>query len=121
MKGPSPLKPGRHLRNMPGLPFAPFDAFWILLAALLVTSARILRLLRDGHWEVWVELGRPTLLPRGGAARSAGLTRFYWSRRIRGLGDSDLRRWVVALRVLQLLLAAVLIVLWSKLLSTGTL
>ena len=106
---------------MPVLPFTPFDAFWILLSALLVTSARILVLLRSGHRELWVELGRPTLLPRGGVGRSAGLTRFYWSRRTRGLDDSDLRRWVVALRVLQLLLAAVLIVLWSKLLSTGTL
>lgn len=106
---------------MPALPFAPFDAFWILLSALLVTSARILRLLRHEHWEVWVELGRPTLLPRGGARRSAGLTRFYWSGRVRGLGDSDLRRWVVGLRVLQLLFAAVLIVLWHRLLSTGTL
>ncbi|MCP5055267.1 MAG: hypothetical protein GY937_00940 [bacterium] len=106
---------------MPVLPFAPFDAFWILLSAVLVTSARILRLLRHGHWEVWVELGRPTLLPRGGVGASAGLTRFYWSRRVRGLGDSDLRRWVITLRVLQLLLAAVLIVLWSRLLSTGTL
>ena len=106
---------------MPVLPFVPFDAFWIVFAALLVASARILLLLRSGHPEVWEELGRPTLLPRGGVGRNAALTRFYWSRRVGGLGDADLRRWVVALRVLQLILAAVLVVLWLKLVSTGTL
>ncbi|MCP3985238.1 MAG: hypothetical protein GY723_12685 [bacterium] len=103
---------------MPVLPFVAFDAFWILLAALFVTSARILMLLRTSHQEVWIELGKPTLLPRGGVGRSAGLTRFYWSRRSTGLGDPDLHRWIVALRILQLLLAVVLGVLWSKLLTT---
>lgn len=106
---------------MPVLPFVPFDAFWILFAALLIASARILQLLRSGHPELWEELGRPTLVPRGGVGRSAALTRFYWSRRIGGLGDADLRRWVVALRILQLLLAGVLGVLWLRLLTTGTL
>jgi len=95
------------------MPFVPFDAFWIVLAALLVTSARTLGLLRSGHRQVWEELGCPTLLPRGGVGRSAALTRFYWSRRVGALGDPDLRRWVVALRALQLLLAGVLAVLWS--------
>jgi len=98
---------------MPALHFVPFDAFWILLAALLVASARILALLRSGHRDVWMELGCPTMLPRSGSS-AAGLTRFYWSRRVGALGDPDLSRWVRALRILQLMLAGVLAALWSS-------
>jgi hypothetical protein len=104
---------------MPGLPFTPFDAFWILVAALMVTTARILVLLRSGHPGLWEELGCPTLLPRGDIGRSAALTRFYWSRRVGELGDPALRRWVTALRVLQLFLATVLGVLGTSLATTG--
>ncbi len=102
---------------MPALPFVPFDAFWIVLAALLVASARILARLRSGHPGVFEELGRPTLLPRG-VGPSAALTRFYWSRRAAALGDADLLRWVRALRVLQLLFAGVLAALWTAWLTT---
>lgn len=90
--------------------FVPFDAFWILVAALLVTSARILMLLRSHHGLVWQGLGRPGLLPRG-LGPSASLTRFYWSRRVAELGDPALARWVQALRCLQILLLIVLVVL----------
>lgn len=104
---------------MPRLGFTPFDAFWILVAALLVTTARILVLLRSGHPELWEELGCPTLLPRRGIGRSAALTRFYWSRRVGELDDPALCRWVTALRVLQLFLASVLGVLGASLAATG--
>lgn len=93
--------------------FVPFDAFWIVLAGLLVASARVLARLRTIHPELWVELGRPRMLPRSTTA-SAGLTRFYWSRRPAALGDPDLQRWVRAMRVLHLLMAGVLAVLWSS-------
>ena len=94
--------------SLSSLPFVPFDAFWTLLAALLVTLARILVLLEQRHPALWDELGRPGLLPRSGLARSAQLTRFYWSRRATALGDRELARWVNLLRVEQLLLAGVL-------------
>jgi len=102
-------------------PFVPFDAFWIVLAGLLVSLARILARLRTRHPDVWEELGCPTLLPRQGIGTSAALTRFYWSRRTSDLGDPVLRHWVLALRVLQLLLAIVLVVLWTSLIATSRL
>ena len=103
---------------MSSLSFVPFDAFWLLLSALLVTLARILQMLRGRHQALWEELGRPGLLPRAGLASSAKLSRFYWSRRVGALGDSELHRWVLALRVLQLLLAVVLVHLWVSFAGT---
>lgn len=88
--------------------FVPFDAVWITIASLLVTSAGCLARLRFGHPTLWHELGRPNLLPGRSLAPSAALTRFYWSRRVATLGDPSLSRWVTALRVQQVLLAAVL-------------
>ena len=110
---------GTH-KNVSALTFVPFDAFWIVLAALLVTLARILVLLRSRHQETWEELGCPTLLPHRDLVRSAALTRFYWSRRALALGDPELCRWVVTLRVLQLLFAAVLIGLSAWLPASGS-
>ena len=98
---------------MPESPFVRFDAFWLVLAALLVTLARLLERLRSRHPEVWEELGRPALLHRRGVGVSAGLTRFYWSRRVAALGDPTLWRWVQLLRALQLMLVAVLVTLWA--------
>ena len=100
-------------------PFVPFDAFWLLLAGILVCLARILALLRSRHRSVWTQLGCPSLLPRAGIANSTALTRFYWSRRIAALGDPELQCWVILLRVLQLLLAFVLAAFWSSLAVTG--
>ncbi len=97
--------------------FVPFDAFWIVLAALLVTSARVLARLRVCHPDLWAALGRPRMVPRSVMA-SSELTRFYWSRAPRALGDPDLFRWVRTMRVLQVLLAGVLGVLWARLLAT---
>jgi len=118
--GPAPVRPGRHLRalpwhplDVPESPFLRFDAFWLVLAALLVTLARLLERLRSRHPEVWEELGRPALLPRRGVGVSAGLTRFYWSRRAAALSDPTLWRWVQLLRALQLMLVAVLVTLWA--------
>lgn len=105
---------------MSALSFVPFDAFWILVAALLVTLARILALLRSRHPEVFEELGRPGLLPGSSVARSAKLTRFYWSRRAQALADPELRFWVLALRVLQLLLAVLLVAFWAAFAATGS-
>lgn len=102
--------------GMPAPLFVPFDAFWILCAALLVASARALALLRAGHPGVWQELGRPALWPGLRLRASAALTRFYWSPRVAALGDARLHRWVTVLRVLQLLLAAVLLVFYARLL-----
>jgi len=91
---------------MPG--FVPFDAVWITIASLLVTSAGCLTRLRLVHPTLWHELGRPQLLPGRSLAPNAALTRFYWSRRVAALDDPSLARWVTALRVQQLLLAGVL-------------
>ena len=41
------------------------------------------------------------------------------SRRVTALGDPTLCRWVRLLRALQLMLAAVLAVLWARLLAHG--
>ena len=101
--------------------FVPFDAFWLALAALFVALAGTLARLRSHHPLLFEELGRPTLLPRQGIAGSAALTRFYWSRRGLGTGDATLTRWLTAVRALQVLLAGVLAVLWTRWLSTGAL
>jgi len=98
--------------------FVPFDAFWMLVAALLVTSARIPALLRGRHRALWWELGRPGLLPQRSLGRQAALSRFYWSGRVRDLRDPQLRRWVTAHRTFQLLLAATLVRLGWMLLPT---
>lgn len=99
---------------MPSLSFVPFDAFWIALAAVLVASARAHSLLRHRHPEVWRALDSPSYLPRRGLAGAAALTRFYWSPRVRGLGDPDLLRWTRSLRFSQVCLAGVLIVLYVR-------
>jgi hypothetical protein len=101
-------------------PFVAFDAFWIVLAGLLVSIAQITARLRRNHPQVWEEFGRPSLLPRRRIGASAALTRLYWSRRIATLEDPALRHWVYALRTLQVLLAIVLGVLWNTFIATGT-
>ncbi len=99
---------------MTALSFAPVDAFWLAVAALLVASAGCLARLRKHHPTFWQELGSPTFLPSCGLASSSALTRFYWSRRVSRLGDPSLTRWVTALRCLQLALCAVLLTLVSR-------
>jgi hypothetical protein len=99
--------------------FVPFDAFWLAVAGLLVACAGSLARLRTEHRAVWEQLGRPRLLPSRGLGSSAALTRFYWSRRVSELADPCLTRWVTALRALQLSLAAVLVVLGTRLIETA--
>jgi hypothetical protein len=95
-------------------PFVPFDAFWLALTAVLVTSARAHALLRHRHPDVWHAMDSPPYLPRRGLAGAAALTRFYWSPRVGALGDADLLRWARSLRFSQVCLAAVLVVLYQR-------
>ena len=95
----------------------PFDAFWLAFSASLVASAGCLARLREHHRGLWVELGRPAMLPRHGLAPSVALTRFYWSARVARLGDPVLSCWVTALRACQLCLAGVLGVLYVRILG----
>jgi hypothetical protein len=101
--------------------FVAFDAFWIVLAGLLVALARVLERLRNRHPQIWNELGRPTFLPRTGLASGVALTRFYWSGRATRLDDPVLRQWVHAVRALQMLMAGVLVLLWRLFLANGNL
>ena len=97
------------------MPFVPFDAIWITLGSLLVTSAGCYARLRHRHPAVWYELGCPRILPTRSLAPSAALTRFYWSRRVTALADPSLHRWVLALRVQQVFLATGLAVMAQRL------
>ncbi|MDJ0786575.1 MAG: hypothetical protein QNK05_07175 [Myxococcota bacterium] len=99
--------------------FVPFDAVWISIAALLVTSAGCHSRLRVRHPVLWHELGRPGLLPGRSLRPSASLTRFYWSGRVASLEDPSLSRWVTALRVQQVFLYTVLLVLFVRMLGVG--
>ena len=70
--------------------------------------------MRTRHRPVWEALGRPKLAPTRLRAATA-LTRFYWSGGASRLDDPALERWVLALRVCQCSLAAVLAVLARQL------
>ncbi|MEM7410026.1 MAG: hypothetical protein AAF430_07330 [Myxococcota bacterium] len=93
------------------MPFVPFDAFWLCLACLLVSSAGCLRRLRRHHPQVWDALGQPGFLPFGNWSGSRSLTAFYWSGQPARLPDPTLHRWVLAQRTGQLCLAMVLVAL----------
>ena len=89
----------------------PFDAFWLCVSTLLITSAGSLARLRKYHPRVWIQLGQPRLLPFGNWEGSRALSGFYWSRRPARLGDPTLARWIWAQRAGQLALLVVLAVL----------
>ena len=91
------------------------------LIGTLVSSAHLIRLLREKHRPLWLELGSPSFVPNllsRGARDSSRLGKWVWSREYRMLGDPETANAASQLKLFSSVLTGAVVLL--LLLAIGT-